>query len=399
MMNQKFPSFFSCKNEKYYLYYQFPRNYLAFFCFSVHSDLEMIFSVIREKLPEFKISFIVNLKSSECFVFLSIKVVEKEILSHIVKKIQNILTEISPNSPLQLLRHDLLLSVFFYFLNGRHQELSLQLNPKERFICLTDGNNKSKLFFHNLRITLPLDITKPLTDLMYFTQTNNIEAFLILEVKTWKKFRISMLIISESESLFKNFENFIENLNYNKIFRKSSIFLNDFINLTKKKSLKSSLNLNLNKFIKCCSQINPLLKIHGGNIPLFTFSPGNKSLEAQIRTLLDREKLSYNKVAKNVIFVTAKESLIFVQNSDNLEELFNFLQKYYKITNHLFLIIHKKYILNKLQNTTEILKLKKFRVISSQDLHLLTTQLNKIPNHQKLIMVNSPFPKGGGLIS
>lgn len=398
-MNQKFPSFFSCKNENFYLYYQFPRKYLAFFCFSVHSDLEMIFSVIREKLPEFKISFIVNLKLSECFVFLSIKVVEKEILSHYMRKIQNILIEISPNYPLPLLRHDILLSAFFYFLNGRHQELSLQLNPKEQFICLTDGNNKSKLFFHNLRITLPLDLTKPLTDLMYFTQTNNIDAFLILEVKTWKKFRISMLIITESESLFKNFENFIENLNYNKIFRKSSIFLNDFINLTRKLSLKSSLNLNLNKFIKCCTQINPILKIHGVNMPLFTFPPGNKSLEAQVCTLLEREKLSYNKVTKNVIFVTAKESLIFIQNSDNLEELFNFLQKYYKITNHLFLIIHKNHTLNKLQDTTDILKLKKFRVIPSQDLHLLTTQLNKIPNHQKLIMVNSPFPKGGGFIS
>ncbi len=392
-MKQTFPSLFSYKNEHSYLFYQFPREILAFFCFSVPSDLETIISEIREKLPEFKASLLVNLKLSECFVFLSIKVIKKEILSQIAGKIQNILTKISPNSPLTLLNHDAMLNVFFYFLNGRHQELSLQLDPKERLICLTEDNNQSKVFFHNIRITPPLNITKSLTDLMYFTQTNNIEAFLILEVKTWNKFRISMLITSEFESHFKNFENFIENLHYNKIYKKTSIFMNDYINLTKKESLKSSLTLNLNKFVKFCSQINPILKIHGADVSTCSFSRGNKSLEDQVLKLLEREKFSFNKVSQNIIFVTTKESLIFVQKSDNLEELFNFLQKYYKITNFLFLIIQKNRTLKKLQDTTDILKLKKFRVITSQDLDLLITQLNEIPSHQKLIIA----PLKGGI--
>ena len=256
------------------------------------------------------------------------------------------------------------------------------MDPKERHICLTERNNQSKVFFHNMRIIPPLDITKSLTDLMYFTQTSNIEAFLILEMKNWKDFRISMLITSESENIFRNFENFIQNLKYDKIYRKTSIFLSDFVKLTQKKSLKSNNRLNLDEFVKLCNQINPVLKINGNYKPLFTYSKRNKSLEEQVCSLLEQVKFSYNKVTHNIIFVTAKESLIFVQNSESLEELSNFLQKYYKITNYLFFVIRNNQTLIKLQNLTEILKLKKFRVIT--DIHLLIRQLEEIPNHQKV---------------
>ena len=114
MMNQKFPSLFSYKSEKCYLYYQFSKKILAFFCFPIRSDLETILNKIKEKLPEFKISFLVNLKLSESFVFLSIKVIEEEILSQLGKKIQNAITEISPQSPMKMLSHNLLSKMFFF---------------------------------------------------------------------------------------------------------------------------------------------------------------------------------------------------------------------------------------------------------------------------------------------
>ena len=224
-----------------------------------------------------------NLKLSECFVFLSIDIFQKEILYHLEKKIQTVLAQFSQT---QLIDNEDLLGVFFYFLKELNQEFTLQVDPEEKYISLIEGNNQSQLLFHNLRIISQLDITKSLEDLIHFTQTTTLEAFLIVDGKNWKKFRISMLVISTSANVYDNFMNFIENLHYNEIYKKTSFFIKDFVNLAKKKSLKNSFSLNLNKFLEFCGQIDPILE---GNRENRSVSKEIRSLENQVCAIIEKE--------------------------------------------------------------------------------------------------------------